>query len=209
MHTYSADVNLADDTLASIDDKDIQEIENSIASLEWSDIVDLYDPKELDYRDFPVSDDALPDEYDDALDNKLDHHMIDDHPELHQEALEESLNAQQRMQRRLIFARSKQRRRIAMKIALHRVSGPGKLKKRSQAMAKRLLTKKLLSGRSKSQLSPQEKARLEVRLSSAAPLIARIAQKVLPQIRNLEQSRLRAKQPKNNLVDRIRKMIGK
>lgn len=113
----------------------------------------------------------------------------------------ESLSASQRSKRRLIFARGKARRRMSMKIALHRQSTPMKLQKRSKAMARRILTKKILHGRKRSQMSAQEKDRLEKMLKTASPTIARIAQRVMPRIRMIEQSRLRHKGKKRKTYE--------
>lgn len=113
----------------------------------------------------------------------------------------ESLSASQRSKRRLIFARGKARRRMSMKIALHRQSTPAKLQKRSKAMARRILTKKILHGRKRSQMSAQEKDRLEKMLKTASPTIARIAQRVMPRIRAIEQTRLKHKTKKKKTYE--------
>lgn len=176
---------------------ELRQAEQEAEALEWHDIIDLYDDGELDYSQLHPSDwIPQPGETEDHPDNQHACH----------EDLCEDLNAQQRQNRRLSFARTKQRRRMSMKIALHRQSNPFKLKARSMAMARRILTKKILRGRSKSQLSPQEKNRLEKQLKNASPALFRIAQKVLPQVRKIEMTRLKHKVKKHHVREEVTKL---
>lgn len=188
-----------DDYFQNLSAAEITEAEDAADQIEWHDIVTLYDEDELDFDDLDAEpDEGLhPDETVDSHDNQLA-----DHPDEEELAnLTENLSAGQRSKRRLIFARGKARRRMAMKIALHRQSTPQKLQKRSKQMAKRILTKKILRGRKRSQLSPQEKDRLEKMLKTASPVIARIAQRVMPRIRTIEQTRLRGPKRKKKAYE--------
>lgn len=185
---------LAEDHYDFTDDE-IKQAEHEADAVEWHDIIDFYDDDELDFSDLTDQD------------WEPQHGEHDDHPD--NQHINEELSAQQRNQKRLAFARTKQRRRMSMKIALHRQSNPAKLQKRSKSMARRILMKKILRGRSKDTLSAQEKNRLEMQLKNAGPILTRIAQRMMPKIRQIEQVRIHHKaKPKKQKTYKLRESLG-
>ena len=80
----------------------------------------------------------------------------------------------------------------ARKIALKRPSSPEKLQKKAQRHARNLLRKKFIKGRNYADLSFAEKAAIEKRLQGKGSLINRIAMRVKPKLKQLEQKRLKS-----------------
>ena len=96
------------------------------------------------------------------------------------------------------FKRSQQMRRLkgkiarARKIALKRPSSPEKLQQRAQRHARNLIRKKFIKGKNDNELSFAEKQAVEKRMQGKQALIARIALRVKPKLKKLEQERLRS-----------------
>ena len=96
------------------------------------------------------------------------------------------------------FKRSQQMRRLkgkiarARKIALKRPSSPEKLQQRAQRHARNLIRKKFIKGKNYNELSFAEKQAVEKRMQGKQALIARIALRVKPKLKKLEQERLRS-----------------
>lgn len=111
--------------------------------------------------------------------------------------LTETPNEALTMQQRMKLARSlkKNKAKIAMgrKKAARRVASMDVLKKRAMKAARTKIFKKLTKGVDKSELSMGRKASLEKRLSKIKPKIAKLAKKLLPQIRKQELERKRGK----------------
>ena len=151
-------------------DKDLRESEdenldsftlNAMAeSLLWEDIVDFYSIDELTY------------DYEDNLD--------------------EALSAQARLKKRLTFQRYRGKRGIAKGLKLRRTSDMKTLQRRANLAARRALYSRFLKGRNKAALSPAEKDRLEAQVErlGQSGLQRSLAQKMLPQIRKIEQKRI-------------------
>lgn len=95
------------------------------------------------------------------------------------------------------FKRSQQMRRLkgkiarARKIALRRPSSPEKLQKRAQRHARNLLRKRYIKGKNYNDLSFAEKQAIEKRLQGKSALITRLAMRLRPKLKKLEQERLR------------------
>ena len=100
------------------------------------------------------------------------------------------MTAVQRMKKKIDFMKTKSRREIAAQVARHRTSTPGKLKKRAVATARLLIMKRLLKGRTKSQLGTAEKERIEAVLKKSKNAIVRISNRLMPKLRKLEAKRL-------------------
>jgi hypothetical protein len=164
LHSEAFDPNKHQDK-DGVDEKDLEEIERHINQLRWVDIRHLYADQE--------------------------HQEAEEEFELDGDALSEDLTAAQRMKKKLDFLKSRSRREIAARVARHRASTPGRLKKRAIVGARSMIMNRLLRGRSKDQLSAAEKNRIEdiVRKSKAA--VTRISNRLLPKLRKLEQERLR------------------
>lgn len=95
----------------------------------------------------------------------------------------ERIRAAQRMKR------SGGKRERALRIALHRRSSGEKLAKRARRVAVKALEMKL-ARKPLSQLSVQEKERIERRVQLMKPVIARVAMKMMPRVRAVEKARL-------------------
>jgi hypothetical protein len=95
------------------------------------------------------------------------------------------------MKRRFTARKNRQRLKVARGIALRRGSSPDRLKKRAQRGAKGMIYKRLLKGRDKSKLPPAEKGRLEKLIGMYAPLVSRLATRMLPGMRKLEINRMK------------------
>ena len=105
----------------------------------------------------------------------------------------EALTPLGRIKRRQAARRNKTKLKLARVRALKRAGGNARIKLRATRGARNLMYKRLLRGRDKSGLPPSEKARLETMIQRFQPLIARIAVRILPQIRKTELSRLKNK----------------
>ena len=148
--------------------QDIIELEQEAEHITWEQAIELgmYDPDELED----------------------DFNSADPHDEVD---ITEVLSIQGRMKRRFTARKNRQRLKVARGIALRRGSSPDRLKKRAQRGAKGMIYKRLLKGRDKSKLPPAEKGRLEKLIGMYAPLVSRLAQRMLPGMRKLEINRMK------------------
>lgn len=112
-----------------------------------------------------------------------------------EEVLDEKLSTAARLKKQRDFRRTGVKRNIARGLRLQRVSSPERLKQRAIVAARRLLSKRFLRGRDKSELSPQEKDLLEQRLKRLQQLGVQstLATRLMPKIRSIEQKRLKHK----------------
>lgn len=151
---------------ADFNEEEIEkELEADVLALSWDDIVDLYDEDEIEYVE---------------------------HPELEsEEELEEGITPAGRLKKKFNAMRTKSRRMMARNIAIKRVSTPEKIKSRSVRAARRMVYKRLLRNRDISTVSAAEKTRLEAQIKRMAPMVARLSVRVMPQVRKLEQSRIK------------------
>lgn len=107
--------------------------------------------------------------------------------------VDEALTMSQRL------AKGRQMKRFASRIkmgkskASKRMAGPEVIKRRAQKSARMQMFKKLSKGKSPSEIPFAKRAELEKRLDKLAPRIARIAKKMIPQVRKLERERKRNK----------------
>ena len=94
------------------------------------------------------------------------------------------------------FKRSQQMKRLGKKIArarmiaLKRPSSPDKLNQKAQRHARNLMRKKFTKDQNYADLSFQQKAQIEKKLQGKSAVINRIAMKVKPKLKKLEQQRL-------------------
>ena len=139
------------------------------------------DIKELEYEADHMS-------YEDALQLGMFDDDEDEEPEVN---ILEVLSMQGRMKRRFTARKNRQRLKVARGIAMRRGSSPDRLKKRAQRGAKGMIYKRLLKGRDKSKLPPAEKGRLEKLIGMYAPLVSRLATRMLPGMRKLEINRMK------------------
>ncbi len=79
----------------------------------------------------------------------------------------------------------------AKAIKQRRMADRDQLSKRSRKAARNILTKKLMAGKTKSELSIGQKKAVEDKLKSKSAVIARIAKKLFPKIKKAEIERLK------------------
>jgi len=161
---HTADKDLHEETKKKDSEKiDTQELEKIANTLSWEDIADTYEKE--DY----VTEET--------------------------ETVDEGLTPAARLKKQRDFRRTGVKRNILRGMRLQRVSSPDRLKQRSILAARRLLSKRFLAGRDKSALSPQEKDILEQRLKRLQQLGVQtmLAQRLMPKIRRIEQTRLKHK----------------
>ena len=134
-----------------ITEKDIDAL---IESLEWEDVIDLFDTEDMVLEDISSS------------------------------------------ERLKMATRTRSRKHLlslARNIKLKRAAALPVLKKRSETGARKLLLRKFLKGRDKSQLSAGEKNRIEAQVSSVLSTMKNLPVRLLPKVRQLERSRLSKK----------------
>jgi len=109
--------------------------------------------------------------------------------------LDEKLSPAARLKKQRDFTRTGTKRNIILQMKLKRPSNPSQIQQRAVVAARRALSKRFLQGRSKDQLSPQEKDILEARLKRLREMGIQqiVAQKMIPRIRQIEQKRLKSK----------------
>ena len=113
----------------------------------------------------------------------------DDEKDIKEEALMEVLSRFERMRAKMRFAKTKSKRERRMAIALKSRSSTQTLNKRARHMAV-MLMKKRIARKPLSQLSIGEKERLEKIIQKRKAVIGRIAMKLTPRMRKIEQNRL-------------------
>ena len=112
------------------------------------------------------------------------------------DVLDEIMSKATRMKKsRMMKMKGKQIAR-KRKIAMKRKANPEKLKKRAAKKARDIVAKKILKDRSKSDLSISGKENLEKRLAKKKGVIAKIAKRILPNVRKAENERLAKKREK-------------
>ena len=167
---YRADneINAPEAGIVPLNDKDIRALEHDVDVFNWQMAIDLelYDEDEL--MDDIDSDDP--------------------HDEVQ---ITEVLSVQGRLKRRFAARKNRQKLKVARNIALRRGSTPDRLKKRATRGARGLVYKRLLRGRSKTNMPPAEKARLEKMSKLYAPLVQRLSVRLLPNMRKMEIQRMK------------------
>jgi hypothetical protein len=109
------------------------------------------------------------------------------------QVLDEKISATSRLKKSQRFRSRKTAIGTARKMKLRRTSTLSVLHKRANAAARRLMQKRILRGRSKHNLSAQQKDRVEQQIKGMLATQGNLAMKLLPKIRALERSRLKTK----------------
>lgn len=131
-----------------------QEVDDLIESLEWEDIIDLYDTEDLILEDITSS---------------------------------ERIRMGQKMRsRKTLLA-------LARRVKLKRAAAMNILTRRSKSAARKMVMRKMLKGRNKSDLSASEKNNIEARTSKMLSMMKNLPQKLMPKIRDIEKKRLHGK----------------
>ena len=131
-----------------------QEVDDLIESLEWEDIIDIYDTEDLILEDITSS---------------------------------ERIRMGQKMRsRKTLLA-------LARRVKLKRAAAMNILTRRSKSAARKMVMRKMLKGRNKSDLSASEKNNIEARTSKMLSMMKNLPQKLMPKIRDIEKKRLHGK----------------
>ena len=158
---------------------EILQMEDEIGMMSFEDMVDLgmYDEDELlDFQDI----ENIPD------DGELDDLDLDE------ETLDEVLSVQGRMKRRFAARRNRQKLKVARMRASRRAADPARIKKRAQRGARNIIKQRFARGRDVSKMPPQEKARIEGMAKKMAPLVSRLAIRMMPLVRKNELQRIKS-----------------
>lgn len=121
---------------------------------------------------------------------------MDDYSYVHEEILNErtALTLAQRRKRAMTMRRYKNKMAVARERLANRRASEDKLKTRARKKALGALKKRLMGGREYRELSPAEKYAIDKRAERLPDtLVARIAQKLLPKVRQAETERLRSR----------------
>jgi hypothetical protein len=110
---------------------------------------------------------------------------------LNEETIVEVLTIQQRMARRAAMRRLKSRIKVGRELAKRRRASNEVLKARARRAARNQLAKRLLGGKSKSEVSYAARSRVEKALTKQKNLINSLAAKMLIQVRAKETSRFK------------------
>jgi len=150
-----------------LSEDDLNDMTNSVQDIE--DIIDAYDDHEF----------AIVDE---------DGNKVEDIKE-NVEVINEVLSKMERMRAKIRFAQTSAKRERKMKIALHRHSDQGTINKRARRLAI-VMIKKRVSKKDPSKMTVSEKERAERFVERNKMLINRLAMKLAPKVRKIEQNRL-------------------
>ena len=110
----------------------------------------------------------------------------------------EAMTMQQRMKAKATFRKNKSKIAMGRKRAERRTASPEKLKARANKTARKEVEKKLLQGKSKSDMSFAARQALEKRVDKKKAVIARMAKKLVPKMRKKEMERKRARNKSTN-----------
>lgn len=160
--------------------------------------------KEVDQNgDTEISDDEIhsmigdlsPEDFFDAYDaDELQ--VLDDEGNVIAESLEEQqelnevLSKVERIRAKIRFARGKTKRMAKLKLALKHSSSPATINKRARHLAVMALEKRLARGKAKSELTTNEKERIERIVQSRKAVISRMAMKLVAHVKQHERDRL-------------------
>ena len=149
------------------------------------------------FKEFILEENTLEELSEEELDQLADSLSWEDIEDLYspdefemEEEIVEDISATSRMQRGQKFRSMKMKLLQARKMKLKRASSVDVLKKRSKLAARRVIMKRYLRGRNKSQISAQEKNRLESQIRNMPNVVGSLSNKLLPKMRKLEQKRL-------------------
>lgn len=120
---------------------------------------------------------------------KSDDEEKDDDDEDKEDMKEAVLNYSQRMMRASRFKRIQKRVQRARTLAMRRYANPERLKQRSLKMARNFLRMHMAGGKQYSVLSTGEKIAVDTRMQRLAPVIKKLAARLMPTVRQKETLR--------------------
>ena len=127
------------------------EIDALIESIEWEDIIDMYDESEL---------------------------------------VIEAISATERIKLSQKLKSRKYLMAMARRVKLRRAAPTDILTKRSKVSARKMVMRKLLKGRSKTELSASERNNIEARASKMLSMMKNLPTKLMPKVRELDRQRV-------------------
>ena len=150
-------------------ESDLEDMANEVKDIE--DIIDVYDDHELELVD---------DETGEKIEVK---------EPVEEETLNEVLSRIERMRAKIRFAKTQSKRSRKIKIALKSRSSTETINARARKLAVKLM-KNRLAKKPLNKLSVSEKERIEKVIQRRKAVIGRLAMKLVPRIRKIEQTRL-------------------
>lgn len=208
-HTRNEEVNDTDEFESNAPDEDIsdEEIDDMIKDIDdWDDIVDTYDSSELSYIDADTGEHIadVADRFDGG-EGDPEEATVDDELVVTDAAytgeklptrkvaesieLNEVMSRLERIKAGMRFHRTATKRERAVKIALKRHSSVQKLGHRARALAIKTMKMKIAK-KPLNTLSVPEKERIERIIQRRKNVIDRIAIRLMPRVRKIEQTRL-------------------
>lgn len=110
--------------------------------------------------------------------------------DVEEEGVEEAMTMAQRLKMKASFKKNKAKIALGKKRAAKKLASPEKLKSKANKKARDILTKKLLKGKSKNDLSFAGRQGLEKKLDKKSGVIKKIAKKLLPSVKKADKAKL-------------------
>ena len=155
-----------------------QELDHMLAMhISDDEIMSTYDPEDWGVIDMETGEEVNMSEFSEGFD-------------LDESRLDEVLSRAERIKSAVRFHRTQAKRSRRLAIALKRKSDSGTLNKRARRLAVKAIEKRLAK-KPINTLSVSEKERIEARIQRLKPVIARLAVRMLPRVKNLENQRLK------------------
>jgi hypothetical protein len=117
------------------------------------------------------------------------------------ETVDEALSLSQRMKMGRRMARMSSRIQRKKAVKQRRMADRDQLTKRAIRAARNILIKKLMSGKSKAQLSITQKIAVSKKLEKKSAVIKKISKKLFPKIMKAEKERLKAFRAKGKEIE--------
>lgn len=188
-YSECADLGNCDDIETDVADGiDYKSIDAFMDGLPVADYLDIYDDDDLDFTDF--KDDEIAAAEDEAGLSECEDIIRDS---TNAAELTEALSRQARLKLRIAMRRNKAKIAQKRKIALKRHSTTDVLKKRAHKLALKMLKQKF-AHKAISDMSMADKERVEKILQTKKALVNRLAMKMLPVVRKIEQERFKIKE---------------
>tara|TARA_Y100000385_G_scaffold175935_1_gene181804 strand:+ start:713 stop:1114 length:402 start_codon:yes stop_codon:yes gene_type:complete len=105
----------------------------------------------------------------------------------------EAMSLAHRMKMKASFRKNKAKIALGKKKAARKLASPEKLKSRATKKARDIMIQKILKDKKKGDLSFAARAGIEKRLASKKGAIAKIAKKLLPQVKKADRAKLKSK----------------
>ena len=109
----------------------------------------------------------------------------------------EAITMATRMKMKAAARKNKVKIALGKKKAAKRLASPEKLKQRAEKKARDIIVKKILKGKSKSDLSFSARGELEKKVKKKASAIKKIAKKILPLVRQADKDKLKKNREKD------------